>query len=404
MNTKKQFMFIFAILLCLGSVAASYDTFFHTKYEMADGMLYGFDWMYGEKHGYLCDISERVGDKSQVRPLSKVQGCRIRDIDVFEKSDTLLRKLIVPMGYKYIYRFWNFKNLETVVLPFTMEEIHLNAFMGCENIKEFKIHRMNRHLRFKDGNLLFQNTSALLYSVNGARIPEGTRKICDGAFANRHDTSTVYIPNSVTSIMSYAFGSNSSIKEVVFSAVNERFMFKNGNIMTKNDSALVCLLSGYEICDDVRVLQSYLFYGREDINSIRIPDGVVRIDTSCFERCCSLKHVSLPKTLKVVGYDAFNYSGIESLDIPEGVEIIEGSIGSCNKLQSVSIPKTIKEIPRRAFSYCENLKIIQLYRKNIKIGEEAFHEEKKVVYWNRKDISTDMENNQPEDELWVVYE
>jgi len=399
----KKSLFVFALLLCLVSVSASYNPFFHTKYETVDGVIYGFDWIYGKKCGYLLDISGRGGDKTQVKPSPQVQGCKIRDIDVFQKSDTILRKLIVPMGYRYIYRFWNFKNLEIVVLPLTIEEIHLNAFMGCENIKKFLISPMNRHLKFKDGNLLKRKTSSLLYSVNGAKIPEGTREICDGAFANRRDTSTVYIPNSVTSIMSHAFGLNSSIKDVIFSDDNEYFMFKNGNIMTKNDSALVCLLSGFEIAEDVRLLQSYLFYKREDIDSIRIPEGVVRIDTSCFERCYSLKHISLPKTLNVIGYEAFNYSGIVSLEFPEGLELIEGSIGSCSKLLSVSVPKTIKEIPRRAFFYCKNLKTIHLSRKDIKIGEDAFPEDKKVVFWNIEDISIDQVNDHPEDEVWVVY-
>ena len=143
------------------------------------------------------------------------------------------------------------------------------------------------------------------------------------------------------------------------------------------------------ISSDVRILRRRLFYGREDIDSINVPEGVTRIDNECFCRCYSLMHASLPKSLRVIGWHAFEWTNIVSLEIPEGVESIDGDIGHCTKLESVSIPKSMKEIPRFAFYECRNLKV----------GENAFPEDKKVVFWNRKDIR----NNQPEDEVWVVY-
>lgn len=373
---------------------------FNYRYMTVDGLLYGFRWVPGQEYGFLNDISERKGDKSQVKPRTRVMGRTVKVIHVFRESDSLLRKLIVPRHYTLISRFWNFQNLETVVLPSTLDSIVPNAFKGCVNIRNFLISKKNRHFKFQDGNLLHVKDSTLLYSVNGADIPEGTRRICEGALANRRGISEVYVPNSVVSIQPNAFGTNSCIKTVIFSEDNKHFIFQNGNIITKDDSTLFCMLGRpSNISSDVRILRRRLFYGREDIDSINVPEGVTRIDNECFCRCYSLMHASLPKSLRVIGWHAFEWTNIVSLEIPEGVESIDGDIGHCTKLESVSIPKSMKEIPRFAFYECRNLKVVYLHGKDIKIGENAFPEDKKVVFWNRKDIR----NNQPEDEVWVVY-
>lgn len=66
--------------------------------------------------------------------------------------------------------------------------------------------------------------SSLLYSTLGAHIPEWTRTICAGAFANRQDIPIVFIPDSVRIIQPNAFGANSSVKEIKLSNSNKRLL------------------------------------------------------------------------------------------------------------------------------------------------------------------------------------
>ena len=249
--------------------------------------------------------------------------------------------------------------------------------MGCENLKSFIISKRNKYLLFEDGNLIISKDKTLVYSTNGATIPIGTSKICEGALANRSDTSVVYIPNSVVSIEPNAFGTTSSIKEVVFSPTNERFKFNNGNIITKKDSALVCLLGKSKISSDVRILSDKLFYNRQDIDSVSIPEGVRRIGRECF--CVSsLTHISLPNSIREIGWRAFSHTKIETLEIPEGVERIEDNIGRCDNLRVIHVSRSVKIITGFAFSECSNLKTVYLKNRDTKIDNDVFPMESTV--------------------------
>lgn len=64
--------------------------------------------------------------------------------------------------------------------------------------------------------------------------------------------------------------------------------------------------------------------GDWDLESIRIPEGVVSIGDFAFSGCRNLRRVKLPQTLKSIGREAFSYC--EKLirpDIPSGVDIGE---------------------------------------------------------------------------------
>ena len=91
--------------------------------------------------------------------------------------------------------------------------------------------------------------------------------------------------------------------------------------------------------------------------------GAEKIADSAFERCFSLKNVSLPSCLKEIGASAFEY---------------------CNELKEIVLPDSLTTIGNKAFSECNSLKKITL-NKNIKeIGNNAFYNTSydKAVYFN----------------------
>lgn len=66
------------------------------------------------------------------------------------------------------------------------------------------------------------------------------------------------------------------------------------------------------------------FYKDNDLlESVEIPEGVVVIGESAFEKCTSLHHIVLPHSLETIGRFAFADSGIVEIVIPEGVKLIE---------------------------------------------------------------------------------
>lgn len=113
--------------------------------------------------------------------------------------------------------------------------------------------------------------------------------------------------------------------------------------------------------------------------NVVIPDGVIEIGDSCFEKllietvvcppslriigtfafseCNSLKWIQLNAGLQRIGDAAFcSCSSIEKVSIPNSVTEIGGSaFFGCNALTSVECSASIHEIGGRAFAYCKSL-------------------------------------------------
>ncbi|WP_288312458.1 leucine-rich repeat domain-containing protein [uncultured Eubacterium sp.] len=97
--------------------------------------------------------------------------------------------------------------------------------------------------------------------------------------------------------------------------------------------------------------------GREN-SQYKIPDGVKSIEQNCFSYSTNLKKISIPNSVKTIGYGAFSNSGIVDLVIPDSVNLIEGDpFYSCENLKTVKIGNGVTRI--EAFQNCENLESIE---------------------------------------------
>lgn len=77
----------------------------------------------------------------------------------------------------------------------------------------------------------------------------------------------------------------------------------------------------------------------QEIKSVVIPDGVVKIGFSCFEYCANLENVTLPQTLEVLDGCVFRM---------------------CPSLKSIAIPGSVKKISGGMFAGDTSLKTIKL--------------------------------------------
>lgn len=86
------------------------------------------------------------------------------------------------------------------------------------------------------------------------------------------------------------------------------------------------------------------FAANSDIESIKIPEGITRINDFAFYRCRELKNISLPNTLEVIATGAFEkcYS-LEKIILPESVQILGDEVFShCTKLNSIYIGHSLE--------------------------------------------------------------
>lgn len=137
-------------------------------------------------------------------------------------------------------------------------------------------------------------------------------------------------------------------------------------------------------------------FERSRIQGIILPNEVEKIQNRAFEHCEELTAVSFGENLHTIEDDAFFWSGITSLKIPDKtIHVGSMAFGSCTRLrtailpleisylgeqifagctllESITIPDNIKTIPDKSFYGCEKLTDIKIPDSVEIIGEYAF--------------------------------
>jgi len=86
-----------------------------------------------------------------------------------------------------------------------------------------------------------------------------------------------------------------------------------------------------------------------NLKEVVLNDGIQEIKCGAFNRCQKLEHINIPSTVKSIGFEAFAYTGISSIELPESIHSIsEGCFLKCH-LTKVRIPSLVKDLPRRGF-------------------------------------------------------
>ena len=108
------------------------------------------------------------------------------------------------------------------------------------------------------------------------------------------------------------------------------------------------------------------FNGCTGLTGVIFPDTVEYI--SGFENCRMLTRVRWSAGLKKIKLGAFDGTALESLVLPEGVEILENAFQNCTELKSVSLPSTLTKIGNSSgvppFSGCHSLESIEITEGN----------------------------------------
>ena len=167
----------------------------------------------------------------------------------------------------------------------------------------------------------------------------------------------------------------SSLKNVYLSDT----MTKLGEYMFQG----VDTLESIHIPESVTTLGNYLFSGCTGLKEVNIPSGVTSLPKYLFEYCTSLKSVELPAGLTQIMSYAFAHSGIESIVIPEKIEILAETYSSatscssyifydCKNLSSVTFLGNVKVIGQSTFSGCTSLTEFTIPASVKTVGTSAF--------------------------------
>lgn len=264
-------------------------------------------------------------------------------------------------------------NITNITIPNSTTSISYNAFKGCTSLANISI--SDNVTSIGSGafdNTAYYNNAAnwkkdVLYIGNhlieaketlsgGYEIKHGTKTIADSAFSDCILLESIEIPNSVVSVGNSTFSNctgfiNIEIPNSVTSIGNGAF----------SDCTS---LTSVDIPDNVTTIGGYAFEGCKSLESITIPDGVTSIgywafyDTSYYNNTANWKNGVLYIGKHLI---EANWKVSENYAIKDGtINVADYAFELSDSLESISIPDSLKSIGYRAFDLCENLETVHI--------------------------------------------
>lgn len=161
--------------------------------------------------------------------------------------------------------FLECKNLSSVWMANTIQELHGWAFFGCENLENVCISSSLQII----GNDVFANCKCL----KDIRLPQSLQTIDDGAFKNNKALEHIDIPFAVTSIGWNAFSG--------------------------------CSLKAVRVPEKVEKLEHGIFENCIHLQEVILPNELKKIESEAFLNCRALKKIRIPRNVTSIHPEAF---------------------------------------------------------------------------------------------------
>lgn len=322
---------------------------------------------------FLCFLSANSLKSSEcLKELRHAKCVSCKTLNVFlepvELPEDLRESLLCRQGIEY----WKIDKKT----DFYIKLLSHNLFASCKETEEFLISQ-NRLLRY-NGN------------ARDIIVPSGATQIGFDAFEGNQTAVLIRIHEQIDRIGKFAFNGMTALQVIDVAADNAFFESVDGVLYNK---ALNYLLrypparsdDEYIVQDGVKNVAIVAFAGAVSLRSITLPQSVTMVGDRAFEscrnlvevhiqaaitqmrsytfsRCVNLLSVKLPSSLRIIGDGAFSgCSSLISLDLPLGIESIgEMVFAHCESLISFSFPPHIEIVAEYCFHECHSLRVIDL--------------------------------------------
>lgn len=234
-----------------------------------------------------CDTFHQCSNLENIEIPSSVTA--IENLAFYECYS--LKSIKIPNGVIEIYpeAFCRCFHLESVFISNSVIKLPKDAFIGCSQLKSISVEKGNPNFYDKDG-ILFNNDSLVCYPCGRKEdtytVPNGIKKIKQGAFDECHNIINVNIPSSVNEIEDGAFLNCSKLESVSVEKRNPYIYDIDGILFQDN-----CLI---------------YYPSRRKEKMYTIPIGITEIRHHAFWCCSSLETITIPKSIVKIKENIFS--------------------------------------------------------------------------------------------------
>jgi len=235
------------------------------------------------------------------------------------------------------------ENLKTILFGATYNGNDFSLFDDIGTLQEYQVDDANQSYSSYKGLLCDKSQTKLVAcprSIRNMIVPGTFRVIDEYAFAWLYELESVIVNEGVETICAGAFSYNEKLATV-------------------------------RLPSSVKEIGNSAFLGCSSLVDIELNEGLLSIGEETFSDC-PFTEINLPTTLTSIGYWAFGFSGLKTIEIPEGADLGNMAFYGCQNLENAILPGSITTIPMGLFEYCPSLTNVSLSEGLTHISDFAF--------------------------------
>ena len=211
----------------------------------------------------------------------------------------------------------------------------------------------------------YKDESGVMYSADGKRL----LRITDELFSYSIKDGTKVICNGAFNWAadedSYILTYNESLESVIIPDTVVRI----GENAFRNCIALEEIVTSNNLIE----IGNHAFSGCKSLLSFLIPNSVKRIGEAVFYGCESLKSINIPNSITELEPSVFSECAISQISIPNTItKIGDYAFYCCNKLKRIHIPDSVKQFGVGVFGGCSSLSEVNITHSIKELGFEFF--------------------------------
>ena len=255
--------------------------------------------------------------------------------------------------------------IASLSLPSTIERIGDWSLLYLDHLKSVRVDPDNRHFKVVDGVLYGSDMKKLwlyprLREGDSFDVPEGVETLTMQAFSFRL-LRHISLPSTLR-----------VIEGDMVEGLHLDGLVLNDGLEYLGDRSLAGLTCDSDIVipESVTHIGEACFRYAEGPWNLILPEHITEIGDSWFEGD-RRETVLIQQHIKKMCYKAFWRSRMKHIELPDGIETIEGSFMDCHNLLEIRLPLALTKLEDGTFGGCDNLKRVT-FNKNIRRVNGAF--------------------------------